>query len=114
MQTVINYLEQYQSPFATEIYTHSLHAALPISCPRRPSCGAGRGSRAAVAGGWPRDRKSTRLNSSHVKISYAVFCLKKKKTWNLHRNQPHPELGSPAERWQTCSNKHLSTPCNNL
>src|SRR5207249_5025704 len=29
--------------------------------------------------GWP-DRKSTRLNSSHVSISYAVFCLKKKKT----------------------------------
>src|SRR5436309_7823002 len=28
---------------------------------------------------WPEDRKSTRLNSSHVKISYAVFCLKKKK-----------------------------------
>src|SRR5207302_5029185 len=28
---------------------------------------------------WSRDRKSTRLNSSHVKISYAVFCLKKKK-----------------------------------
>src|SRR5207249_10409643 len=27
---------------------------------------------------WPRDRKSTRLNSSHVSISYAVFCLKKK------------------------------------
>src|SRR5690606_41981800 len=27
------------------------------------------------------DRKSTRLNSSHVKISYAVFCLKKKKNW---------------------------------
>src|SRR5690606_41604246 len=27
---------------------------------------------------WPQDRKSTRLNSSHVKISYAVFCLKKK------------------------------------
>src|SRR5438445_7971692 len=28
---------------------------------------------------WPRDRKSTRLNSSHANISYAVFCLKKKK-----------------------------------
>src|SRR5438067_7574240 len=28
---------------------------------------------------WPEDRKSTRLNSSHVSISYAVFCLKKKK-----------------------------------
>src|SRR5690606_41603047 len=33
----------------------------------------------AVAPGDTRDRKSTRLNSSHVKISYAVFCLKKKK-----------------------------------
>src|SRR5215813_14339395 len=36
--------------------------------------------RPAPAPGWPpRDRKSTRLNSSHVRISYAVFCLKKKK-----------------------------------
>src|SRR5699024_2206723 len=32
----------------------------------------------------PGDRKSTRLNSSHVSISYAVFCLKKKKTTNTH------------------------------
>src|SRR5262245_64595160 len=31
-----------------------------------------------------RDRKSTRLNSSHLGISYAVFCLKKKKTTNLN------------------------------
>src|SRR5439155_15716629 len=31
------------------------------------------------------DRKSTRLNSSHVAISYAVFCLKKKKKMNMHR-----------------------------
>src|SRR5690606_41523736 len=38
--------------------------------------GAARGRRRRV----PRDRKSTRLNSSHVKISYAVFCLKKKKS----------------------------------
>src|SRR6202158_5968694 len=62
----------------TEIYTLSLHDALPISGhsrwrarrfppparPRRPR----------------RDRKSTRLNSSHHRISYAVFCLKKKNT----------------------------------
>src|SRR3712207_8554152 len=33
-----------------------------------------------------RDRKSTRLNSSHANISYAVFCLKKKKIYNLHIN----------------------------
>src|SRR5690554_7394886 len=31
-----------------------------------------------------RDRKSTRLNSSHVRISYAVFCLKKKKTYSVN------------------------------
>src|SRR5690606_2228737 len=36
-----------------------------------------------VVAPW-RDRKSTRLNSSHVKISYAVFCLKKKKTTHNH------------------------------
>src|SRR5690606_40578583 len=56
----------------------SLHDALPTSGPAWP--GPGRGS-AATPGhrhGWPGDRKSTRLNSSHVKISYAVFCLKKK------------------------------------
>src|SRR3989454_3788693 len=35
-------------------------------------------------GGRERDRKSTRLNSSHLVISYAVFCLKKKKKKNLH------------------------------
>src|SRR3989442_7271866 len=36
--------------------------------------------------GAQRDRKSTRLNSSHVRISYAVFCLKKKKTRENNRN----------------------------
>src|SRR5207245_10567515 len=43
-------------------------------------------SRAAIGGTW-RDRKSTRLNSSHGSISYAVFCLKKKKqTKHYNRN----------------------------
>src|SRR2546421_8240254 len=36
------------------------------------------------------DRKSTRLNSSHDQISYAVFCLKKKKKINTHRDHPQP------------------------
>src|SRR6266496_6108714 len=63
----------------TEIYTLSLHDALPIAPgrPRRrgPACGpTGNGTRRRAG----RDRKSTRLNSSHVEISYAVFCLKKK------------------------------------
>src|SRR5258708_19795074 len=40
------------------------------------------------------DRKSTRLNSSHQIISYAVFCLKKKK--RPHSSTPHPHLNRPA------------------
>src|SRR5437773_9761876 len=76
----------------TEIYTLSLHDALPIS--RRASakrCTAPRSERrtpgrcTSSAATWtgsggakPRDRKSTRLNSSHITSSYAVFCLKKK------------------------------------
>src|SRR3712207_7087741 len=93
----------------TEIYTLSLHDALPIlqlscrvvprprgmsatraSCSRAPAaCTIARSRRehelrgdAGGAGseGRPRDRKRTRLNSSHANISYAVFCLKKKKT----------------------------------
>src|SRR2546426_8151579 len=41
-----------------------------------------------------RDRKSTRLNSSHLVISYAVFCLKKKKTQWLHIVSSHETTGS--------------------
>src|SRR5690349_21961954 len=40
------------------------------------------------------DRKSTRLNSSHVEISYAVFCLKKKKYKNNTHSQPSPNTGN--------------------
>src|SRR3712207_8835679 len=79
----------------TEIYTLSLHDALPIcrrggggdtevaaqlrqhrgrdTAPERPEKPTG------VQPGPSQDRKSTRLNSSHANISYAVFCLKKKK-----------------------------------
>src|SRR5258707_8819074 len=42
----------------------------------------------ATQPGWKVDRKSTRLNSSHANISYAVFCLKKKTTWQV-RNLQH-------------------------
>src|SRR5436309_8620677 len=88
----------------TELYTLSLHDALPIypQADRRnagdrelPSRQVRQRLRRQVLGRQPgedvarpgagqvhRDRKSTRLNSSHVKISYAVFCLKKKKTTN--------------------------------
>src|SRR2546430_2845440 len=82
----------------TEIYTLSLHDALPISLRRtRPSCHQTIEAKAHLendpATPKPRlsdrrDRKSTRLNSSHSQISYAVFCLKKKKTTLFIRTTP--------------------------
>src|SRR5258708_23251930 len=67
----------------TEIYTLSLHDALPIWFGRPRALLGRRGERTGAAGGEAllitTDRKSTRLNSSHQIISYAVFCLKKKK-----------------------------------
>src|SRR3712207_9166118 len=94
----------------TEIYTLSLHDALPIS--------AGRVVRGVVVAlerhvpvAGPRlvldpvqqrraahqlealvDRKSTRLNSSHANISYAVFCLKKKKNFMIYNSQQKMKL----------------------
>src|SRR6478672_12890832 len=61
----------------TEIYTLSLHDALPI--PARSWRSWPTSSSRRVARRRRRDRKSTRLNSSHDQSSYAVFCLKKKK-----------------------------------
>src|SRR2546430_8513035 len=69
----------------TEIYTLSLHDALPI-CRCRRNCRQKRSPESRFMRAKLRrasvlslDRKSTRLNSSHSQISYAVFCLKKKK-----------------------------------
>src|SRR2546422_8533557 len=71
----------------TEIYTLSLHDALPISRRHHLGIGPRLERRRRQDHGTPdhgqrarRDRKSTRLNSSHGYISYAVFCLKKKKS----------------------------------
>src|SRR2546427_2929113 len=91
----------------TEIYTLSLHDALPISV-AVPHAGdrpadrglrrdvgdheTVRGAREAAVG---QDRKSTRLNSSHSQISYAVFCLKKKKT---RRTRPEPTRAEDCTR----------------
>src|SRR3712207_7216685 len=91
----------------TEIYTLSLHDALPILQALRVLAaltgvglaaqlvhGDGEGLVRLLGDGAVRhgDRKSTRLNSSHANISYAVFCLKKKKkpTIALSCNNSHP------------------------
>src|SRR2546430_9233256 len=71
----------------TEIYTLSLHDALPILSERRgvlpiAYAFAARDENEVSRPACEGDRKSTRLNSSHSQISYAVFCLKKKKKKN--------------------------------
>src|SRR3712207_7859584 len=98
----LEYVENVYSFFfndtaTTEIYTLSLHDALPISTTTRRSAGAreaasraldsstGTSSILRLHSGVRLDRKSTRLNSSHANISYAVFCLKKKN--NKHQRQ---------------------------
>src|SRR5215469_17853260 len=73
----------------TEIYTLSLHDALPIWVQYHGIEGHDverfRGPKTVTILAPP-DRKSTRLNSSHVEISYAVFCLKKKKKKKKEKN----------------------------
>src|SRR5258708_11643663 len=77
----------------TEIYTLSLHDALPISANDAHQSLAVRGAARAAgrtahhAADRAADRKSTRLNSSHQIISYAVFCLKKKKKLAFSKRQ---------------------------
>src|SRR5258708_12094623 len=94
----------------TEIYTLSLHDALPISTdplaaqspelvwtlPHSHPAQSVRG----------RDRKSTRLNSSHQIISYAVFCLKKKKCITI--SAPPSGLSSPSPSSVLCRMQLLS------
>src|SRR3712207_9053983 len=98
MNTSISIFFFFNDTATTEIYTLSLHDALPISWwassgimdgperTRLPLPGAPQDVHRADQVILPqgkrhdtRDRKSTRLNSSHANISYAVFCLKKKK-----------------------------------
>src|SRR6266536_3567082 len=70
----------FNDPAPTEIYTLSLHDALPISLDGVPVSALDPDVlHRAVAYAFERDRKSTRLNSSHERTSYAVFGLKKKK-----------------------------------
>src|SRR5438045_7139180 len=93
----------FNEPATSEIYTLSLHDALPIYNPDdeeltlRAFEESGVSNEIVVARdgaealdfilgtGVYTDRKSTRLNSSHLGISYAVFCLKKKKKVNTHK-----------------------------
>src|SRR6266704_3104596 len=81
----------------TEISTLSLHDALPLlSSPSFVMPGATMIRARGLPLIWIRDRKSTRLNSSHVSISYAVFCVKKK-------TGAHHELAADEQQGDTNS-----------
>src|SRR5689334_24714809 len=97
----------------TEIYTLSLHDALPIYLDgahlRLPGAVDRAGLRApalrrarGLAGRCRGDRKSTRLNSSHSSISYAVFCLKKKKKHPVLHKPSHTKLAYICTPHSTC------------
>src|SRR5690625_6041900 len=116
LYTLASQLFFFNAPPPPGIYPLSLHDALPIWEALRPrsrgaqhvvGVGVGTGlqrqAAAADAAGEAvaqrrEDRKSTRLNSSHVAISYAVFCLKKKKTkcsikkWRRDKTIKHATL----------------------
>src|SRR3712207_9222643 len=100
INTVLIFFFFFNDTATTEIYTLSLHDALPISGRTRRYDREKplntilsddkkkaivkdnlkiREEYRAIKKAIPEDRKSTRLNSSHANISYAVFCLKKKK-----------------------------------
>src|SRR5256885_9220350 len=96
----------------TEIYPLSLHDALPISIVATPMVmivavripakitarARGRRTRHRIcASVMPIDRKSTRLNSSHLVISYAVFCLKKKNQRHVKQTPKHRSLSRNCE-----------------
>src|SRR5256885_9588800 len=85
----------------TEIYTLSLHDALPISDQadahdHQLPDSRHQSSNLVIKRESGRDRKSTRLNSSHLVISYAVFCLKKKKNKNKNNLYLHSTEHPPA------------------
>src|SRR2546430_12883082 len=105
--TLINsYFFFFNDTATTEIYTLSLHDALPIF----PVRYAVSGSRISICASEKspvfvnEDRKSTRLNSSHSQISYAVFCLKKKN----HRDLELTDL--PGRSSDTNSVRIFSSP----
>src|SRR5262245_62986033 len=82
-------------PYTTLFRSRNCRSMRIKECSANEHCVAFRGSQI------PADRKSTRLNSSHLGISYAVFCLKKKKTNNQY-NEQNPD------RIEQITSHHLS------
>src|SRR5438105_5673133 len=78
--TLFPYTTLFRSHYARAFAAHALSSGWRLAMPHWRGC-SGEPNRK------PRDRKSTRLNSSHEWISYAVFCLKKKKKQKIKRQR---------------------------
>src|SRR3712207_8490145 len=85
--TLFPYTTLFRSPHARAAARSPLPRATRLPASRRRRGGPRSSSTSPLRAG--RDRKSTRLNSSHANISYAVFCLKKKKKLQHIRRQRH-------------------------
>src|SRR5258708_31180578 len=109
----VSFLFFYNDTATTEIYTLSLHDALPIFEQNydrykywfRVTPVKDVDLARTLFDVLDRDRKSTRLNSSHQIISYAVFCLKKK----TQKNRNNPEV--PEFRRSTPDDEHIILIC---
>src|SRR5205085_11636479 len=115
--TLFPYTTLFRSPTRTTSATSATGCSLPPTGPsppwsrtwRRAGCSTTRCCCAWASSGERRastDRKSTRLNSSHSQISYAVFCLKKKKN-NLLYPPGRPEIYRVGTEQQACTQPKL-------
>src|SRR3712207_7753767 len=86
--TLFPYTTLFRSHFHVPTYGNPAHTSFPLPHPLLASSKV-QGPRQGPGPNFHSDRKSTRLNSSHANISYAVFCLKKttQRPWPL----PHPD-----------------------
>src|SRR3712207_8951875 len=87
--TLFPYTTLFRSARQPYVQVQHLRGGQPWLVPKELRQVADAGPGARVAG---RDRKSTRLNSSHANISYAVFCLKKKKKSNSRHSLSNPSI----------------------
>src|SRR2546427_4935254 len=114
IQSLVRNLFFFNDTATTEIYTLSLHDALPISGRARRISQLDRALHLHHAHGFVRprhvhgDRKSTRLNSSHSQISYAVFCLKKKKRTRKRVLDSHSKIQAVCDQSSVSTSEHIA------
>src|SRR3989442_11031455 len=124
--TLFPYTTLFRSQVSSKIWTQTRSRMLPSPhfrqwqtpitrpTPKQMPAESSTSMSSAAIGKSALDRKSTRLNSSHVRISYAVFCLKKKKTMNINC-QDHALYGISLLGNRRDTDRHIqNTMCYNL